>query len=56
MDIDLYDNEFEFNISKTGILQIKLIRDITVIGNICLHLDDNDLMGLLNILKDYFKR
>lgn len=68
MDIDLYNNNCEFDISQTGVLIIKLMKDAEivsslssiinkpiVIGNIHLDLDDNDLMGLLNLIKNYFK-
>jgi len=55
MDINLHNDDCEFFISTTGILKIRLIESKQVIGNINLYLDDNDLMGLYNIIKNYFK-
>jgi len=55
MDVNMFNVDYEFSISRTGILEIKMMKDEKAIGNALLYLDRNDLMGLKNLIKDYFK-
>ena len=54
-DINLDIVNYKFEISHNGVLIIKLIKEKDIIGNINIYVDDNDLMGLMNLIKYYFK-